>query len=35
MLKENWRKEMISGEGHQEVFDLGKIESMTMNNFNK
>ena len=35
MLKENWRKEMISGEGHKEVFDLNKIESMTMNNFNK
>ena len=34
MLKENWRKEMIEGNDTGTV-DLGRIEGLTMNNFNK
>jgi len=36
LLKENWRSDMVDGkmEGG-ENYDLGRIENLTINNFNK
>ena len=36
LLKENWRSDMADGKMEDgEHYDLGRIENMTINNFNK